>query len=143
MPSEHELLSEFLAKPEVEAVRQVYADWLEERGDARAEFLRAQGALRSVEPDSPGRLQFEERLSLARKNLDRDWLVQVEPERAHLLRSQAASCDCTTARRPSLKLHDEPQDTECDAWLKLVEVIERAAVEQPEELAPLRALSVP
>jgi uncharacterized protein (TIGR02996 family) len=141
MPSEQELLSQFLAKPADGPVREVYADWLEERGDERAEFLRAQGAVRAVEPDSPGRLQLEERLSHARKNLDREWLLRVEPERAHLLNPQRANCDCTTARRPSLRLHDEPQDTECDAWRKLVEVIERAALEQPEELRPLQTLS--
>lgn len=142
MPREQELLSAFLSNPADHAVRNVYADWLEERGDERAEFLRAQEAVRAIEPDFPNRLKCEERLSRARKNLDREWLIQVEPERAHLLRSQAPpTCACTTAKRPSLKLHDEPQDTECEAWRKLVEVIERAAVEQPEELAPLRVLT--
>jgi hypothetical protein len=38
-------------------------------------------------------------------------------------------------------LHDEPQDTECIAWRKVLDAVERAVVEQPEEFAPLRTLS--
>ena len=141
MPSEHELLSGFLANPGDEATRQVYADWLEERGDARSGFLRAQAVLHRVEPDHPHRLRLEEELSRARRDLDREWLTVVEPERVHLLTSTEPHCECVSARHPGLRLHDEPQDTECDAWKKLVDLVERAAVDQPEEFAPLRDLS--
>lgn len=44
------------ASPEDDAVRLVYADWLEEHGDAlRAEFIRLQCRLDSEDPFAPGR----------------------------------------------------------------------------------------
>lgn len=140
--TEQQLLARFLASPDDDMVRQVYADWLEEREDPRSEFLRAQGAVRRAPPDHPDRLTLEERLSRARKGLDADWLVQVEPERAHLLTKTTARCGCVSEQKPSLKLHDEPQDTECDAWKKLVDLVERAVVEQPEQFSPLRELTM-
>jgi uncharacterized protein (TIGR02996 family) len=139
--TEQQLLSRFLASPDDDAVREVYADWLEERDDLRFEFLRAQAEVRRAPPDHPRRLELEARLSRARRGLDAGWLLQVEPERAHLLTKTPARCGCVSQPRPSLKLHDEPQDTECDAWRKLVESIERAAVEQPETFSPLNELS--
>ena len=143
MVTEPQLLSRFLANPDDDAVRAVYADWLEEREDPRYEFLRAQADVRRAPPDHPERLTLEERLSRARKGLDTAWLLQVEPERAHLLTKTTARCGCVSQPQTSLKLHDEPQDTECDAWRKLVDLIERAVVEQPEDFSPLRELSPP
>jgi hypothetical protein len=143
MPAEAELLAaRFLSEPDVPEAREAYASWFEARGDRRAEFLRAQAVVRAAEPDHPQRLALERRLSLARKNLDHEWLLKVEPERAHLLKSQVARCECVTAeKRKNVKLHDEPQDTECDAWRKVEASIERAASQGVEEFAPLRMLS--
>ena len=39
---EHDLLQAVYTAPDDDAPRLVYADWLEERGDPRAEFIRAQ-----------------------------------------------------------------------------------------------------
>lgn len=141
MTSDHHLLTEFLRDPDDHQKRQVYADYFEERGDQRGEFLRAQEAVRATGPDAPGRLVLEERLSVARKGLDLEWLAQVEPERAHLLEGTRPVCTCMQVAHPSLRLHDEPQDTECDAWKKLLEIIERAIIDAPEDFAPLRTLS--
>lgn len=142
MPSEAELLSQCMRRPSEAARRLVYADWLEERGDTRAQFLRAQAAVRGVEPDHPQRFELEAQLSVARIGLDHEWLIKVEPERAHLLTSELAHCKCLTqSRHHSLHLHDEPQDTECVPWRKLLDAIDRAASEQVEEFAPLRSLS--
>ncbi|MBL8912982.1 MAG: TIGR02996 domain-containing protein [Archangium sp.] len=131
-----------MRSPSEAARRLVYADWLEERGDTRAQFLRAQAVVRSVEPDHPQRFELEARLSVARIGLDPAWLMKVEPERAHLLSSELARCRCLNqSRHHALHLHDEPQDTECVPWRKLLDAIDRAATEQVEEFAPLRALS--
>ncbi|MFT3711476.1 MAG: TIGR02996 domain-containing protein [Archangium sp.] len=140
MASESELLTQCLKNPDQIMQRLVYADWLEERGDQRAEFLRAQAAVRATEPDHPHRLELEAKLSVARRGVDRAWLIKVEPERAHLLRAHVQRCTCLTAHH-NVTMHEEPQDTECVAWRKVVDAVERAVVEQPEEFAPLRHLS--
>lgn len=142
MRADAEHLARFLASPDDARVREAYVGWLDARHDPRAEFLRVQAIVRQAEPDHPQRLELERRLSRARRKLDHEWLLKVEPERAHLLTSQLARCECVTAeKRKNLELHDEPQDTECDAWLKLEASIERAAAQQVEEFAPLRMLS--
>lgn len=132
------LLRRFLAKPNDASIRGVYADWLEDRADPRAEFLRAQAEVRALEPDHPARLPREERLSRARLGIDAGWLARVEPERAYLVQGRG-DCRCLTSRGP--RLHDEPQDTESDGWKKVVEAIEQAGRESPTEFAPLRGLT--
>ena len=39
---ERELIQEILSSPESDDARLVYADWLEERGDERGGFIRAE-----------------------------------------------------------------------------------------------------
>lgn len=52
MPDERAFLATIAAEPEDDTVRLVYADWLEERGDPRGEFVRVQCRLaRSDESD--------------------------------------------------------------------------------------------
>lgn len=130
-PLSAELFARFLSDPDDAMRRTVYADWLEEQGDRRAEFIRAQGAVRATEPDDPSRLALEATLSRARVGLELEWLAKVEPERAHLASSSQPSCHCLQKRHRGLRLHGEPQDTECDAWRKLVGVIEQASIDQP------------
>jgi uncharacterized protein (TIGR02996 family) len=48
MVSEADFILAILARPHDETLRLVYADWLEERGDARAEFLRKESELAKV-----------------------------------------------------------------------------------------------
>src|SRR5580700_6105903 len=55
------LLLAILADPD-DAVRLVYADWLEEHGDAeRAEFIRVQCLLERLPEDTPQRPELEDR----------------------------------------------------------------------------------
>lgn len=52
--SDHEaFLRGILANPEDDSLRLVYADWLEERGDPRAEFIRVQCELAKLPADDP------------------------------------------------------------------------------------------
>src|SRR5208337_1793586 len=61
MSDDEAFVQAMLERPEDESVRLVYADWLEERGDARAELLRLQHALsRAIKP--PQRKKLERRL---------------------------------------------------------------------------------
>lgn len=57
-----------LARPDDDAPRLVYADWLDERGNPRGEFIRLQCALCRLTPDDPRRptLVERERLLLTR-----------------------------------------------------------------------------
>jgi uncharacterized protein (TIGR02996 family) len=51
LPGERDLLSAVVGEPADDAPRLVYADWLEDRGDARGSFLRAfVAAARSMDP---------------------------------------------------------------------------------------------
>lgn len=46
-------LNEIIAHPSEDAPRLVFADWLEEHGDPRGEFIRVQCQLAGIEPDDP------------------------------------------------------------------------------------------
>src|SRR4051794_3229291 len=61
MTQEDALLRAIRAEPEDDWPRLVYADWLEERGDPRAEFIRAQCALAGLPPADPRRPGLEAR----------------------------------------------------------------------------------
>ncbi len=66
------------AEPESDDLRQVYADWLEQQGDPRAELLRLTELLRRV--DVPKREQLERRL---RQLLDQEHVQPVGPFRTN------------------------------------------------------------
>lgn len=51
-----ELLDAIIADPDDESLRLVYADWCEERGDPRADFIRVQLELAKPEPPNRTRL---------------------------------------------------------------------------------------
>jgi uncharacterized protein (TIGR02996 family) len=133
------------ANPGDDTHRLVYADWLDERGDPRGDFLRLHLALASAGPDHINRVAGEEELSRLRKGCDAAWLAVIEPERVppadDLHRHQAACrcCDAGQGRRrwPTPYFHVETQDTECDAWKRLLDLVEAAAADGREAFAPL------
>lgn len=54
-------------------------------------------------------------------------------------------CQCFNAhysakKRSLIKFHTEQQDTECDGWKRLLELVEVAATDQREEFAPRREM---
>jgi uncharacterized protein (TIGR02996 family) len=62
MSSHKAFLSEIIANPDDDAPRLVYADWLEDNGDAdRAEFIRLQIRLETMPDYDPERFDLEER----------------------------------------------------------------------------------
>jgi uncharacterized protein (TIGR02996 family) len=65
MDQEEAFLAAVLAEPDNDAVRLVYADWLEERGDPRAEFIRVQCALAKKGTKDPRRAARERELLAA------------------------------------------------------------------------------
>jgi uncharacterized protein (TIGR02996 family) len=79
MQTETGLLQGLRDDPQDDTTRAVYADWLEEQGDMRAEFLRLQLAAKATAPDSSEREAAQQRLRELRPRLDHDWLQVVEP----------------------------------------------------------------
>lgn len=68
MDAETEFDNAILDNPEDDATRMVYADWLEERGDARGEYIR-------LEVQRPPDAQ--KRLNEMRRTLDPDWVRRI------------------------------------------------------------------
>jgi uncharacterized protein (TIGR02996 family) len=67
-PAADELLARVLADPDADPPRLVYADWLDDQGDPRGEFIRLQLALAALPADDSRRPELDdrERLLLAR-----------------------------------------------------------------------------
>jgi uncharacterized protein (TIGR02996 family) len=75
--SEDAFIRAILASPEDAAPRLIYADWLEERSDGRAEYLHLEYQLRSCSDSDARRAPIEARLKELRFTLPQDWLVWV------------------------------------------------------------------
>ncbi len=67
------LLSAVLAQPDALEPRTVYADLLQERGDARGELISVQLGLEKLEPADSRRAPLEEREVLLRARLEQAW----------------------------------------------------------------------
>ena len=127
--AEDPLFAAIVADPTDTATRIVYADWLEEIGDPRCQFVREHLRVAPLPPDHPDRHGGEQALSRYRAGLDPAWLAVIEPERRHCYvggSEQVCGCFEQPRARP-LELHREPQDTECDAWKILLDYVERCA----------------
>jgi uncharacterized protein (TIGR02996 family) len=70
MPREEDFLEAIRAAPDDDGPRLVYADWLDERGDPRGEFIRLQIALAGIPADDPGRTPLERQ---ERRLLNANW----------------------------------------------------------------------
>jgi uncharacterized protein (TIGR02996 family) len=79
MDNEAAFLSAMRDHPESDSHRAVYADWLEERGDPRADFVRLLLAVKSMPPNTGERATAQRRLRELRTRLPLAWLRAVEP----------------------------------------------------------------
>src|SRR5262249_47592044 len=77
MDPERAFLQALIAAPDSIEGRLVYADWLEERGDGRAEYLRLECQLKSLGDADGRRGPIEAKLKELRFSLPQDWLVWV------------------------------------------------------------------
>jgi uncharacterized protein (TIGR02996 family) len=75
--SEETLLAAVLDSPGDDTPRLVYADWLEERGDPRAEFLRVECEFLQLPPDDERTPALRARLHELHQALDPDWVTLV------------------------------------------------------------------
>ncbi len=72
-------LNALRANPHDDLTRAVYADWLEERSDPRAEFLRLQTSVKSLPWFGLEKAATIDRLRELRKQVAAEWLNVVEP----------------------------------------------------------------
>ena len=150
MSDEAAFLMAIQSRPRDDLPRLVFADWLDERDDPRGDFIRLHLALSAAAPDHPDRVAAEHELSLLRKGCDAAWLAVIEPERVPRTGdpTDGRGCKCfylgygqRKRHGPPPYLHAEAQDTECDAWKRLLDLVEEAAADGREEFAPLRGMS--
>src|SRR4051794_37815108 len=88
MTLEDAFLRDILKQPDDDTTRLVYADWLEEQGDPRAEFLRLECRLRGLPEVGPEGRGVRRRLAFLTGPLDVRWLsavcrVHLETGRPH------------------------------------------------------------
>src|SRR5437763_13277856 len=83
MSAEQAFLQEIVEDPDDDAVRLIYADWLEDHGNAaRAEFIRTQIELAGMKEDDPRREDFAAREADLLAEHEAEW---VGPLREHLM----------------------------------------------------------
>lgn len=80
--NDDDFVRSILLAPQDAALRLVYADWLEERGDPRAAYLRAQAACDALPADSPDRPVAEARIGEIEPRMRLAWLAKVDAPRA-------------------------------------------------------------
>jgi uncharacterized protein (TIGR02996 family) len=70
---EDAFLRAILASPHDDAPRLIYADWLEERGDPRGEYIRLLCALDGLPGDDARAVEMRERLQALEARIDLSW----------------------------------------------------------------------
>jgi len=89
----------------------------------------------------------EAELGRLRRLINRDWLAVVAPEFVDLGEDAPGwpMCVCFEKRyrraSGAVSFHFEPQDTKCDAWKRLLELVEEAASDGREEFDPRGAMN--
>jgi uncharacterized protein (TIGR02996 family) len=77
MSDDQAFLQALRARPDDDATRLVYADWLEELGDPRGEYLRLECELAAMPPDEERQAELAARARELAASLDPDWLALV------------------------------------------------------------------
>jgi uncharacterized protein (TIGR02996 family) len=75
--TERDFRKAILANPADRSVRLVYADWLEERGDPRGEYLRLETERGDIQVSDGKHCHVQERLNSLRGAFDRQWVLSV------------------------------------------------------------------
>lgn len=79
MSEDEAFIRAIVDRPGDDTARLVYADWLDDRGDPRAEFLRLTVQRDGLADGDPARIQAESRLAQLRAELDPQWLMVFDP----------------------------------------------------------------
>ena len=78
MSHEGQFLAEIKADPNNVAAKLVYADWLEERGDPRAEVIQIREQLKTHSPLDPPYWDLKDRFRALRDEQTPDWLAAMQ-----------------------------------------------------------------
>lgn len=114
-PEERPFLDAILANPDDDEPRLVYADWLEERGDQRAEWLRAEVAYFGCDVWARReRKALHFSLRRARDTTDLDWV-------AALARTRIENCPDARERQRLESMSDDEFDAEFEMRAQLRE----------------------
>jgi uncharacterized protein (TIGR02996 family) len=117
MNDENAFLDAIAANPDDEELRQVYADWLEERGDPRAEFLRLATSLAALPAAEKRADKLKARLRALQPGIDAKWLALMD-------RAPVEGCFRFAYQCPSqwqhLKQTDDPSIRFCETCEKKV-----------------------
>lgn len=93
MSDEAAFIAQIHADPYDDTVRLIYADWLEEQGDQRAEYLRLECELNGLQPGDALFQELRPRFDELRSQCERDWLADVG-------RTRVANCGAFAFRCP-------------------------------------------
>lgn len=79
MADEDALVRAILENPRDDSLRLIYADWLEERGDVRGEFLRVEAQIAtSGQVERKERNKLRARLDELRRTIGKEWLALLD-----------------------------------------------------------------
>jgi uncharacterized protein (TIGR02996 family) len=81
MSDEKPFIEAILADPDDDAPRLIYADWLEDRGDPRGEYLRLDAEVVRLPEGDPRRAECVSRLGALRAAVDPEWAAVVDRTR--------------------------------------------------------------
>ena len=110
-------LSEIQKSPYDDTPRFVYADWLEERGDPRAEYLRLECEIAALQKGDALFKELQPRLHELRQNLDVRWIAAVGRTKVGNCGTFAFACP---QRWEKLKKTGNPRQRHCDVCHRTV-----------------------
>jgi uncharacterized protein (TIGR02996 family) len=103
MDDDRGFVQALLASPDDDALRPIYADWLEEHGDLRGEYLRLECEKAALADEDPSARDETRRVRVAeievcmkalRPGIDEDWLGLVDESRRRWESSRLRCCIC-------------------------------------------------
>lgn len=83
MHADAPFLAAIAADPESPAQRLIYADWLEEQGDVRADFIRLMEEMKTLPVHSDRFAELRPRRNELRQQLDPQWITQMGYQPTH------------------------------------------------------------
>jgi uncharacterized protein (TIGR02996 family) len=144
---EARFLNAIRSNPDDNVVRLAYAEWLDHRDGVRAELIRIQICHRSPRLRGPLRMHVESTMRHLGRQIDHEWLSVIAPEISGAPDPRLpTTCLCFDPGYAALvggvRFHQDRQDTTCDAWKRLLRLIDEAAAEGRTEFDP-RSLMLP
>ena len=122
MPTEEDFLRKVLENPAEDTTRLVYADWLDEQGDApsktKADFLRLEIRLAAIPERSLNHIRFAKHRQQLAAALDSEWLAVISHPRLDRC-SVEFEFECPK-RWSNLTPTDQPQERYCDTCRRSV-----------------------